>query len=90
MYKPFALKLLTNLRFGLKYLRFHKCNYNLSYCLHGFCIFLTNIECKNHFLHKCPLHLFERQSLTAKICDIDNLPPFGSNKHKDDKKPLCT
>ena len=72
VHNPCRLKFLTNLRFGLNYLFAHKFNFKITYCLHGFCICLTNIECTNHCL---PLYLSERQRFMVKICDTDILLP---------------
>ena len=72
IYNPYGLKLLTRLRLGLKHLRGHKFNDNLSDYLDEICLGGKDIESTNHFLLQCSLFFNERQFFMNKIRDIDS------------------
>ena len=67
---PDGLKLITRLRLGLRYLRFHKFKHNFQDTLNTTCCCGT-VETTIHYLLHCPNFSNERVTLFNKLQSID-------------------
>ena len=68
---PYGLELVTRLRLGLSYLRYHKFIHNFQDCITPICDCSLETEATTHFLLHCPLFQSAKQSLLMNIKKID-------------------
>ena len=71
-HNPQGLKLLTRLRLGLSYLRYHKFKHNFLDTINPLCSCGSDIETALHFLLYCPNFMQCRNTLLSEISEINS------------------